>query len=109
MSPNAEDLKNESITINVNVPKAFLQNVVGYTKKTGHYNDLDEFVLEALREKIKSVKTLEEAIKITDLDLETAKETLKDYKTEIILNPDFFEDVTVKIPAAVMELLRHSQ
>ena len=55
MSPNTEDLKNESTTINVNVPKAFLQNVLGYLKKTGHYNDLDEFVMEALRERMLKV------------------------------------------------------
>jgi hypothetical protein len=42
-------------SINVTFPKAFLQNVVGYMKKTGHYNDLDEFVLEALREKMLKV------------------------------------------------------
>lgn len=55
MSPKTEDLKNESTTINVNVPKAFLQNVLRYLKKTGHYNDLDEFVMEALREKMLKV------------------------------------------------------
>jgi hypothetical protein len=45
-----EKNKNESVAINF--PKAFLQNVVGYMKKTGHYRDLDEFVLEALRERM---------------------------------------------------------
>ena len=50
-----EESTSESITVNVTVPKAFLQNVVGYMKKTGHYNDLDEFVMEALREKMLKV------------------------------------------------------
>lgn len=53
-----------------------------------------EYAIESVekeREKIKSAKTLEEAIKIIDQDLETAKETLKDYKTEINLNPDFLK------------------
>ena len=34
---------------------------------------------------------------------------LKGSKTEVNLNADFYESVTVKIPANIMELLRHSQ
>lgn len=71
-----------------------------------------EYAIESVeieREKIKNAKTLEEAIKIIDQDLETAKETLKDSEIEINLNGDFYEDVTVKVPANIMELLRHSQ
>jgi hypothetical protein len=68
--------------------------------------------VETVREKIKSVKTIEEAIKIIDQDLETAKLTLEYKKLdskEINLNGDFYEDVNVKIPTNIMELLRHSQ
>jgi len=50
-----EESTSESITVNVTVPKAFLQNVVGYLKKTGHYNDLNEFVMESLRERMLKV------------------------------------------------------
>jgi hypothetical protein len=67
--------------------------------------------VEIEREKIKNAKTLEEAIKIIDQDLEIAKSTLKDleYSEKIDLNKDFYEKVTVKIPANIMELLRHSE
>jgi hypothetical protein len=74
-----------------------------------------EYAIESVeieREKLKSAKTLEEAIKIIDQDLETAKLTLEYKKLdskEINLNGDFYEDVNVKIPTNIMELLRHSQ
>lgn len=42
--------------------------------------------VEIVREKIKDAKTLEEAIKIIDQDLEITKESLKDSNKEINLN-----------------------
>jgi hypothetical protein len=59
------------------------------------------------REKIKGAKTIEEALRIVDQDLETAKETLKDLNIEIDLNKDFFENVSIKLPKSVMDLLRY--
>ena len=64
--------------------------------------------VETVREKIKTAKTLEEAIKIIDLDLETAKVMLKNEKAEINLNHDYYEEMTIKIPIPIMDLLRNS-
>ena len=73
-----------------------------------------EYAIESVemeREKIKNAKTIEEAIKIMEQDIETAKSSLKDkeYSENINLNGDFYEDVNVKIPTNIMDLLRHSQ
>ncbi|MGD0644698.1 MAG: hypothetical protein ABSA75_07320 [Candidatus Bathyarchaeia archaeon] len=101
--------------------------------------------VEAVKQKIKSCKTVEEAIKIIDEDLETAKAGLELDKTPYVLNipklefeilqqlaekkgkdveqvlksiileqitekteaePILYEEVSVKIPKAVMDLLR---
>lgn len=67
--------------------------------------------VEVVKEKIQNLKSIEEATKLIDADLEIAKSTLKDieYSEKIDLNKDFYEKVTVKIPIAIMELLRHSE
>lgn len=67
--------------------------------------------VEVVEEKIQSVKSIAEATKLIDKDLETARETLKDLRIsqKINLNADFYETVTVKVPRAVMNLLRASE
>ncbi|MGA2680636.1 MAG: hypothetical protein ABSF44_02425 [Candidatus Bathyarchaeia archaeon] len=44
------ELELESVT--VKVPKSFLKTVKDYIARTGYYNDLNEFVMESLRERI---------------------------------------------------------
>jgi len=41
--------------VTVEVPKAFLKTVKEYLAKTGHYNNLNEFVMESLRERMLKV------------------------------------------------------
>ena len=65
--------------------------------------------VEVVKEKIQSAKSIKEATEIINKDLETARESLKDMKIEANLNKDFYETVTIKIPAAVMNLLRASE
>jgi hypothetical protein len=63
--------------------------------------------VEVEREKIKGAKTLKEAIALIDQDLKNAKIALKDIEaSEINLNPDFFETLTVKVPKLVMDFIR---
>ncbi|MGD0449433.1 MAG: hypothetical protein ABSA79_00070 [Candidatus Bathyarchaeia archaeon] len=49
--------KTEYETITVKVPRAFLQNVKAYLAKTRYYTDLNEFVMESLRERMLKVTT----------------------------------------------------